>query len=279
MVSIDRKNSATLRVGPGTNRGAISYLLPNSPTQVTGRTQLADGSVWYQLNKDQAAPKGTEAAELWVSADDVYASGDCTNIGVVPTPPIIRRATATPTEGGESTAEVGPETTSEATSTPTDTPTGTPTRESSGTPTTTPTAAAPTEAAPTATPEIVGAPPEGSIVPVNGTWQLTFNAETNRSCQGGQNEVVASADVFENPTFTARLSVIDRDKFSYGSDVYVRVPGTNTFTGQFTIEHNENAQVWLTLNSNVSIFGQVTTNYSDGSRPCSATALFLLERQ
>ena len=59
-------NSAQLRVGPGTNRGAISFLPVDTDVTVTGRIELDGGGVWYQLDKSQAAPDGTAAAELWV---------------------------------------------------------------------------------------------------------------------------------------------------------------------------------------------------------------------
>ncbi len=276
-VSIDRKNSATLRVGPGTNRGAISYLLPNLMVTVTGRTQLADGTIWFQLDKSQAAPNGTFASELWVAAADVSTHGDCVNVGVVVTPPIIRRATATP-EGDEATSEVTSEPTAEPTTEPTSAATGEPSAEPTEKPTKAPTRE-PATAQPTDTIPPTSAPVEGSIVPANGLWTLTFNAQTNTSCQGGTNSIIASSDVFQSMTFSDALRAIDTDKISFGADTYVRVPGTNTFTGQFTLENSANAQVWLTVNSTTSILGQVTNNFNQGGTPCSATALFLLQRQ
>ncbi len=96
LVSADAANSAQLRVGPGTNRGAISFLPANTDVTVTGRNELDDGSIWYQLDKSQAAPNGTAAAELWVNAEDVSASGDCEHVGDTSAPPIIPIAVAPP---------------------------------------------------------------------------------------------------------------------------------------------------------------------------------------
>ncbi len=96
-VSADKPNSAQLRVGPGKNRGAIAFLPANTEVTVTGRIQLDDGSVWYQLDKSEAAPKGTAAAQLWVSADAVTTSGDCDQVGDTAAPPVIPGVVAPPT--------------------------------------------------------------------------------------------------------------------------------------------------------------------------------------
>lgn len=104
-VSADSADSAQLRVGPGTNRGAISFLPVNADVTVTGRIVLNDKSVWYQLDKSEAAPKGTAAAELWVAATSVTASGDCDHVGETSAPPVIPGSIAPPanTSGDQST--------------------------------------------------------------------------------------------------------------------------------------------------------------------------------
>ena len=118
-VSTDSASSAQLRVGPGTNRGAISFLPANVDVTVTGRIVLKDGSIWYQLDKAQAAPKGTAAAELWVSADDVTGTGDCNHVGdttappvipghIAPPPTITTTTNATPVPGDTSSANSAP---------------------------------------------------------------------------------------------------------------------------------------------------------------------------
>lgn len=91
-VRADAADSAQLRVGPGTNRGAISFLPEDTDVTATGRIELDDGSVWYQLDLNEAAPNGTAAAELWVFEDDVTLSGDCANVGDTAAPPVIRAA-------------------------------------------------------------------------------------------------------------------------------------------------------------------------------------------
>jgi hypothetical protein len=91
-VRADDAATAQLRVGPGTNRGAISFLPEDTDVTATGRIELEDGSIWYQLEIDEAAPDGTAAAELWVFDEDVTLSGDCENVGDTDAPPVIRAA-------------------------------------------------------------------------------------------------------------------------------------------------------------------------------------------
>ena len=70
-------NSSQLRVGPGENRSAIAFLPASTDVSVTGRAELDDGSVWFQLDKTEAAPQGTAAAELWVNEEQGETVGDC----------------------------------------------------------------------------------------------------------------------------------------------------------------------------------------------------------
>lgn len=111
-VSADAADAAQLRVGPGTNRGAISFLPARTEVTATGRIALDDGSIWYQLDLDEAAPDGTAAAELWVFEEDVTLSGDCENVGETSAPPVIRAAQQTgsgtsETSGAVSTPSAG----------------------------------------------------------------------------------------------------------------------------------------------------------------------------
>jgi hypothetical protein len=108
-VSAASADAAQLRVGPGTNRGAISFLPANIDVTVTGRIVLSDKSVWFQLDKTEAAPKGTAAAELWVAADQVTATGDCDHVGETSAPPVIPGHVAPPTAVPGSTNQPPPD--------------------------------------------------------------------------------------------------------------------------------------------------------------------------
>ncbi len=57
IVSTDSANSAQLRVGPGTNRGAISFLPTGTDVTVTGRIELDGGA--YGINSTRAKPRPT----------------------------------------------------------------------------------------------------------------------------------------------------------------------------------------------------------------------------
>ena len=81
-------NSATVRVGPGENRTAITFLPADTAFTVLGVGEAADGSLWWKLDKAEVAPQSA-AAELWVAQDDVTGSGDCAAVGAADAPPII----------------------------------------------------------------------------------------------------------------------------------------------------------------------------------------------
>ncbi|HYO87502.1 MAG TPA: hypothetical protein VER79_02580 [Candidatus Limnocylindrales bacterium] len=108
-VSAAAANSAALRVGPGENRSSISFLPANTDVTVTGRNELDDGSVWYQLDKAEAAPGGSAAAELWVNAEDVEANGGCDSVGDTSAPPVIPISVAPPPAATAAPGEPAPE--------------------------------------------------------------------------------------------------------------------------------------------------------------------------
>jgi hypothetical protein len=112
-VRASNADAGQLRVGPGENRSAIAFLPANTSVTVTGRIELDDGSVWYQLDKAEAAPQGTAASELWVNAENVSATGDCDTVGETNAPPVIPisvappAATAAPGEPQQPPAQAG----------------------------------------------------------------------------------------------------------------------------------------------------------------------------
>jgi len=226
-VSADKANTAQLRVGPGTNRGAISFLATGVQVTVTGRTVLANKTVWYQLDKSEAAPKGTSAAQLWVAATQVTATGDCDHVGDASAPPVIPGNVAPPPANNGGNGNQGS-----------------------------------TNSAP------------GSL-PTAGSWNLTFNATTNASCQGYQNVPIPSTEIFDSLTFNYSMFIINSNSFNYGQDVFTRIPGTNSFAGSFTFPDGTNAQIRFDMTSATSMFGQAVVNFTQDNTPCSATSLFL----
>lgn len=230
-VSTDSANSAQLRVGPGTNRGAISFLPADTDVTVNGRIELDDSSVWYQLDKAEAAPNGTAAAELWVNAEDVDANGDCDSVGETSAPPVIPiiaapAATAAP---GENPPQTNP------------------------------------NAAPGA-------------MPSAGGWIMVLNPVLNASCQGGDNFTFNTAEYFTPTTYGDTLVIRDNSSFVYTSDVFTRIPGTNSFTGTFTYQDGTVAPVRFDLVSSTQMTGYITVNYAIEGTPCSETVTFVATR-
>ena len=82
-------NATSVRVGPGTNRSVIRFLEINRDFTVVGTADAADGSKWWRLDKNEAAP-GQAANETWVADSQVVSSGGCDAVGTVAAPPIIR---------------------------------------------------------------------------------------------------------------------------------------------------------------------------------------------
>lgn len=109
-VSTDKGRTAAVRIGPGTNRTAIAFLTPNTDYTVLDQTTLKDGSKWWKLDKDQAAPNKS-IQEAWVSQDQVVTKGGCDNLsgGVPPTQPPPTPATAMVPNGGTWTLTIGPD--------------------------------------------------------------------------------------------------------------------------------------------------------------------------
>ncbi len=98
-VGVDTRDTARLRVGPGENRTAIAFLPIGDGYTVTGRFVDDNGGVWYQLDKDEAAPQSA-ASEIWVSAGEVDETGDCENVGDTSAPPIVPIVPGAPPAGG-----------------------------------------------------------------------------------------------------------------------------------------------------------------------------------
>jgi hypothetical protein len=92
-------DATQLRVGPGNNRSVLRWLEADRDFTVVGTNVASDGSVWWRLDKSQAAPQQVSAVnETWVADSQVVRSGDCDTVGIVAAPPIIRaRPTAAPT--------------------------------------------------------------------------------------------------------------------------------------------------------------------------------------
>lgn len=96
LVATDQARTIALRVGPGENRTSVAFLPVGVEVEVTGVFVEDDGTEWFQLNKDQAAPQSA-AAELWMERGDADETGDCDAVGNASAPPIVPIAVVPPT--------------------------------------------------------------------------------------------------------------------------------------------------------------------------------------
>lgn len=88
VVSTEQSNTVQLRVGPGTNRTVFAFLPAGTEFTPLGQAEADDGSLWFQLDKAEAAP-ASAAAEAWVAAEDVDTSGNCDALGEADAPPVV----------------------------------------------------------------------------------------------------------------------------------------------------------------------------------------------
>jgi hypothetical protein len=85
----------------------VTFLPSDEEIPVLGQTEDDDDNLWYQLDKDLAAP-GRAINEAWVAADDeaLETIGDCDDIDDAAAPPIIPIITQ-PTPSADNTSEDG----------------------------------------------------------------------------------------------------------------------------------------------------------------------------
>lgn len=94
-VRVEDGQYASMRVGPGPNRGELGGMPTGQDIPVIGQGEADDGSLWWRLDKDVAVP-GSDANEIWVAQDEVTASGECDRVQQASAPPIIPMAPPPP---------------------------------------------------------------------------------------------------------------------------------------------------------------------------------------
>lgn len=88
VVYIEFEEQADVRVGPGNNRTGITFLDLDIEYSVLSYSVDDRGVIWYELDKDEAAP-GRLIEEAWVSSQEVLTDGDCTALELGDAPPLI----------------------------------------------------------------------------------------------------------------------------------------------------------------------------------------------
>lgn len=95
------EESVPLRVGAGESRGMLGYFSSEEPISVLDSLTDDDGNLWWQLDKDQAAPNSA-AGEVWIAASDVQTLTDC-DADVVAAPSEAAPTSSESVSGNEAT--------------------------------------------------------------------------------------------------------------------------------------------------------------------------------
>ncbi len=189
-------NGASVHVGPGNNRTSVTFLEVDVEYEALGQNEDGEGVIWYQLDKEEAAP-GRAINEAWVSSDEVDTTGDCDNIGETSAPPIIpitNRPPETPEPQGDNGSQE-------------------PVEESE-----------PVDTANTGT------------RPLSGTYSVGLAEFTNASCAGGRNIPIPSNEFWTTTLFSIPISTtatsmsFGGDLLSFGGGVY---NGQVLFEGEY----------------------------------------------
>lgn len=96
-IQTQRSQTVQVRVGPGTNRTSLTFLIADTVYEVIG--QSVDDDVWFALNKEIGAPTKSNSLidpYVWVAMPDVNQSGDCDKVDIITASGPRPFATATP---------------------------------------------------------------------------------------------------------------------------------------------------------------------------------------
>jgi tRNA A-37 threonylcarbamoyl transferase component Bud32/glucose/arabinose dehydrogenase len=78
-ISSEGGKKVAIRVGPGKNRGVLSYMAANQFYPVIGQAAAGDGQPWWQLKTD-------DGSQAWVIQAEVKTSGNCGQMALAATP-------------------------------------------------------------------------------------------------------------------------------------------------------------------------------------------------
>ena len=238
IISASEAGTVQVRVGPGNNRSSVSFLPENQDFEPLGQAVDDDGNVWYQLDKETAAP-GRAINEAWVAAEQVDTSGDCSAIDEAAAPPIIPIIPAAPppanTGGGDSgdSGDTGGDTGGDAPAT------------------------------------------DPNTLPASGTYTLTLNSTSNVSCAGTASIPFPSTDLYTS--LSTRVSVSSSQQaIMLGSD-RIAYTGPGYYTGQFTFG-SDIVTVEIFTGTSRSFTGRINLSFTIDGRGCSAGTAFSASR-
>lgn len=125
-------------------------------------------------------------------------------------------------------------------------------------------------------------PIAGNIVPLSGTWTISFARQTNASCAGTDNFVINTYEAWENWTEAnyvgqASLSSSGGGTFIFNEVQYIGT-GNNRYTGTWSFADGSNVQLYVTVISPTMMSGQMTGNYTYEGVDCSVTTDLTITR-
>lgn len=200
LVSTDQTRYTRVRVGPGENRTSVTFLEPNVDYTVLGRFEDDGGEIWYQLDKEEAAP-GRAINEAWVAAGEVSEEGDCENIGESAPPPLIPIISQPPPQAPSNDGDSD-------------------------------------SASDDGSQDDAGVDTSGQIQLAGGTWTETLSPTVNASCEGTGNVSFPVTELYSRTSYNYTLTntssgfVLGGTVFTYiGNNTYQAVESVGSYTG------------------------------------------------
>jgi hypothetical protein len=240
IISASEASTVQMRVGPGTNRSSIAFLPANQQFEATGRFTTDDGGVWFQLDKNEAAPN-TAAAEIWVAETQVETSGDCDSVADASAPPIV------PIRNN-----------------PPPVPTAVP--------------GSPDQPPPEQPPANNNPPPQGAVIPQSGRWSINLDSTLLASCAGTDTVRIPAVEVFEDMSYFVQFTVSrDGSSMTDGFDTYV-LQSDGQYFGTFDFGGGLNAQLRMRPSSPTFMTGTGVINFNVDALACSGTIPFTVTR-
>ncbi len=121
--------------------------------------------------------------------------------------------------------------------------------------------------------------PVPGAVPRAGLWTITFQANGNASCEGFENIVVPTGELFSNMP-ASNVEQTNVTVTNGGANMSFRgVPFTAAGNGYFgTYPDGTNTQFYITSVTETTMTGQMVGNITIDGTPCSGTVLFSMRR-
>jgi hypothetical protein len=243
LLASSETTDVAVRIGPGENRAIILYMPRASEHRATGQFSDEDGGLWLRVSKLQLAPD-VAADELWVFAEDVMTTGDCTvltRVGgrdiIAAAPPITAFGTGRTTGGGGVPASIPPDASAAL-----------------------------------------------GFVPRGGAWRLSFDTTAYQSCragdQQGQTNTAPTRDILGDfaDGYSSPINVAaDGRSFTYYGTTYTLQQG-GVYVGGQAFGDGVSQTTRLRPLSQTQMTGEFTINIPGSDFACSVTIYVTVRR-